>query len=124
MVRAAEDEGKGDIFDRGTGEHASEDVYGHGGKDTREPEPLEVLIEAADGEDALGADQAPDDGGVEEDAAVGAVELVGLVFRADVGDGAEGPFEDADLDDGGPEGGDGLGHEHGARGDLHVLAYL
>ena len=38
------------------------------------------------------------------------------------GTGKEGPAEDGDLDEGGPYGGDGLGEEHGARRNLHVLA--
>lgn len=45
------------------------------------------------------------------------------MFGADVRDrAAEGPFEDADLHDAGPDGGDGLRHEHGSPWDLHVLA--
>lgn len=122
-VAAAEDEGGGEVAEGGAGEGAGEGVEEDRGEGAGEPEVLEVGVEGARGEDALGADEAPDDGGVEEDAAVGAVELAALVLGADVCDGAaEGPFEDADLDDGGPDGGDGLRHEHGTPGDLHVLA--
>ena len=86
---------------------------------------MEVCIEGAETEDSLWADQPPDDGRIEEDATVGAVEFVGLVFGTDVGDGAtECPAEDGDLYDGGPEGGDGLGHEHGTPGNFHVHAEL
>ena len=123
LAGATEDERHGDVFDGRFGEHARQYVDDDGGHDPCEPKPLEVLIETADGENALGADEPPDDGGVEEDAAIGTVELVGLVFGADVGDGAaESPFQNADLHNTGPEGGNGLGHEHGAGRDLHVLA--
>lgn len=123
LAAAAEDEGRGQVAEVGLGEGAREAVEEDGRQGAREPEPLEVGVDGARGEDALGPDEPPDDGGVEEDAAVGAVEFVGLVLGADVGDGAaEGPFQDGDLHDAGPEGGDGLGHEHGAPGDLHVLA--
>ena len=84
---------------------------------------MEVCIEGARAEDSLRADQPPDDGSIEEDPTVGAVEFVGLVFGTDVGNSAaESPAEDGDLHDGGPEGGDRLGHEHRAPGDLHVHA--
>ena len=63
----------------------------------------------AGGEDAAGTDEAPDDGGVEEDAAVGAGEVGRLFAGADVGDGAEGPVHDGDLDEAGPDCCGGLG---------------
>ena len=123
LTAAAEDEGGGEVAEGEAGESAGEGVEDDGGERAGEPKVLQVRVDGAGGEDALGADETPDDGGVEEDAAVGAVELVGLVLGADVGDGAtEGPFEDGDLHDAGPEGGDGLRHEHGAPRDLHVLA--
>lgn len=44
------------------------------------------------------------------------------MLGADVGNGAaEGPFEHGNLYDAGPEGGDGLGNEHAAGWDFHVL---
>ena len=48
------------------------------------------------------------------------------MLGADVFDGVgeEGPAEDGDLDDAGPDRGDGLADEHGSRGDLHVLSEL
>lgn len=86
---------------------------------------MEVHVDATWGEDALRPDETPDDGSVEEDAAVGAVELVGLVLGADILDGAaKGPLQDRHFHDAGPEGGDGLGHKHGTDGNLHVLAQL
>lgn len=81
---AAEDEGRGEVAERGAGEGAGEGVEEDRGEGAGEPEVLEVGVEGARGEDALGADEAPDDGGVEEDAAVGAVEFARLVFGADV----------------------------------------
>jgi len=93
LVRPAEDERKGDVFDRCAREHAREYVDEYWSEDAGEPEPLQVCVETSDGEDALRANQSPDYGCVEKDAAIGAVELVGLVFGADVLDGAtESPF--------------------------------
>ncbi len=63
----------------------------------------------AGGEDTAGANEAPDDGGVEKDAAVGAGEVGDLFGGADVLDGAEGPFHNGDLDEAGPDCCDGLG---------------
>ena len=86
---------------------------------------MEVHVDGAGRKDALRADETPDDGSVEEDAAVRAVELVDLVLGADVHDGAaKSPLQNCDLDDTSPEGGDGLRHEHGAPWNLHVLAQL
>ena len=123
LSTAAEDERSGEIAPRAAGkctrERVKEDRSGH----TGEPEILEVGVDGSGGEDALRTDETPDDGGVEKDPAVRAIELVGLVFGADVGNGAaESPLEDGDLDDAGPDGGDSLGHEHGTPWNLHVLA--
>ena len=60
----------------------------------------------------------------EEDAAAWAGEVVGLGGLADAGDGFEGVVQDEDLDEAGKGRGDDLGHEHGARRDLHVVAEL
>ena len=113
LAAAAENKRRGQVSEIGAGESAREGVEEDGGERAGQPEVLEVSVDGSRGEDALGADETPDDGGVEEDAAVGAVELVGLVLGANVRDGAaERPFEDGDLDDAGPKGGDGLRHEH------------
>lgn len=50
--------------------------------------------------------------------------MLGLVTFTDVFDVVQGKVEDGDLDEAGKGGGDDLGHEHGARGDLHVVAEL
>lgn len=89
-----------------------------------EPEVHEWAVELAGGEDAGGADRAPDYGGCEEDAAVGAGEVVWLVAGADGGDGGEGPVHHGDLDDRGPEAGEHLGGEGDSRGDFHVVAWV
>lgn len=47
--------------------------------------------------------------------------MVGLGLGADVGDAAESPFENGDLHEAGPEGGDYLGAEHDARSHFHVV---
>ena len=64
------------------------------------------------------------EGGVtgKEDAAAGAGEVVGLGGLADAGDGFEGVVEHEDLHEAGKCGSHDLGHEHGARRDLHVVA--
>lgn len=122
-VAAAEDERGGEVAEGRAGEGAGEGVEEDGGQGAGQPEVLQVGVQGARGEDALRADEAPDDRGVEEDAPVGAVELAALVFGADVRDrAAEGPFEHPDLHDAGPDGGDGLRHEHGSPWDLHILA--
>ena len=123
LAGPTEDERRVEVAEVHLGEHAGETVeYDRcGGAD--EPEPLEVCVDGARAEDPLWAYQAPYDGSVEEDTAVGAIEFVGLVLGADVRDGAaEGPAEDGDLHDGGPEGGDGLSYEHGTPGNFHVHA--
>ena len=63
----------------------------------------------AGGKDAAGANKAPDDGSVEEDTTIGAGEVGDLGRRAYVRDGAEGPFQDGDLDEAGPDCCDRLG---------------
>ncbi len=123
VAAAAKDQRRGQVSEVGAGEGASEGVEDDGSEGAGQPEVLEVGVDGARGEDALRSDETPDDGCVEKDAAVGAVELVGLVLGANVRDGAaERPFEDGDLDDTSPNGGDGLRHEHGAPWDLHILA--
>ncbi len=123
LTRPAKDEGEGHVLYGCTGEHACKDIDEDWSEDAGKPEPLQVRIQAASREDALWADQAPYDGCIEENATSGAVELVGLMSGADIGDGApKSPFQDADLHDAGPQGGDCLSHEHGSWWDLHVLA--
>lgn len=58
----------------------------------------------------------------EKDSAARTGESVALVNIADVVDAAEGEVEDGNLDKAGHGGGDDLGHEHGARRHLHVVA--
>ena len=83
---------------------------------------MEAAVEGAVGEDALGADEAEDDRGIEEDAAVGAGEVVCLAGLADVFYVAEGSFHDCELHDPRPERGDYLSEEGYALGDLEVEA--
>lgn len=123
LATTAKDEGSGEVAERSAGEGASEGVEEDWCQRAGHPEPLEIGVDRARREDALRADETPDDGSVEENAAVGAVELVGLMFGADIFDSAaKSPFEDCDLNDASPYSGDGLRHEHGTPWDLHVLA--
>jgi hypothetical protein len=55
------------------------------------PEPLEIAVNAAFGENALRTDDAPYDGVAEEDTAVGAGVFVFLIFVTDIFNVAEGP---------------------------------
>lgn len=100
--------------------HVEVNAHGDDGADDKEKE--EAGVDTAGGEHAVRADEAPDDGGGEEDAAAGAGEVVGLVGLADVGDVGEGEVEDDDLDEAGEGCGDYLGEEHGPGRDFHVMA--
>ena len=84
VTTAAEDERCREVSEREFGKHAGKDVDQYRGKDTSEPEPLQIGVYASWREDALGTDQAPDDGGVEKDTPAGTIEFVGLVFRTNV----------------------------------------
>jgi len=84
---------------------------------------LEVGVQASCRENTLRADHTPYNGGVEEHTTIGTIEFVGLVLGANICDSAaESPFKHCNLYDAGPKGGDCLCHEHGTRGDFHVLA--
>ena len=84
LATAAEDERSGEVAEGSSGEGASEGIEEDRCQRAGHPEPLEIGVDAARGEDSLRADKTPDDGSVEEDAAVRAVEFVDLVFRADI----------------------------------------
>ena len=95
LATAAEDEGSGEIAERSAGEGASEGVEEDGGQCAGKPEVLEVGVDGSGGEDALWTDETPDDGSVEKDAAVGTVELVGLVLGTNICYGStKSPLED------------------------------
>ena len=123
LTTAAVDERCREVPERHFGKHAGKDVDQHRGKDTSEPEPLQVGVYASWREDALRTDQAPDDGGVEKDTPIGTIEFVGLVFGTDVCDcSTKGPLKYTHLDDTGPECCNSLGHEHRAWWNLHILS--
>lgn len=81
---AAEDEGGGEVAERSTGEGASEGVEEDGSQCAGHPEPLEIGVYRAGREDALRTNETPDDGSVEEDTTVGAIEFVDLVLGANI----------------------------------------
>ena len=88
-----------EIFDVRSREHACAKVDKDGEEDACEPEPLKVDVDATGRENALRANETPDDGGVEEDSSVRAGEAVLLVLGADAFDrSSEAPFKDSDLD--------------------------
>jgi len=70
----------------------------------------------------LGTNEAEDDGGVEENAAVGTGEIVYLAGLANVFYMAKSPFHYCELYDAGPEGGDYLSEEGYALGDFEIEA--
>lgn len=84
-------------------EAARQEPGGDGERGAEEPVPLQGRVDAAGAEHARGSDDAPDDGRGVEDAGAGAGVAVGLVRLADARDGAQGPVEDGDLDDAGPD---------------------
>jgi hypothetical protein len=69
----------------------------HRHESTNPEEVQQARIDLAERVDARGPDGAPDDGGGEDGAAVGAGEAVGLVRGADFGDVVEHPEGYADL---------------------------
>ena len=90
----------------------------------KEPVPLENAVDLARAEDTGWADGTPNDGGGVEDFSTRASEGEFLVVGADVGNAAESPVKDRDLDYGGPEHSNTLSSEHGTRRNLHVVAHL
>lgn len=81
---AAEDKRSGEVAKGGAGEGASEGVEDYRCQNTSQPEVLEVGVDGARGEDALGTDETPDNGSVEKDATIGAVEFIDLVLGAHI----------------------------------------
>ena len=100
-------ENQGSVQELGTalGPFASNNPDNGRQGESGEPEPLEASVHLANGEHALGTDDTPDDGGVEEDAAVGAGVVVCLMGVANIANATERPVC--------PEG--------DTRGDLHVV---
>lgn len=122
VVSSDEDEGPVDVFPELFAGVFVEEVGDEGG-DGADPEEVEEGgVDAADGVETTGADEAPDDGGGVDGSTVGTGEAVGLVGGADVLDVAEHPDGDAGLGEGAEDGGEALGHEEGARGDFEVVA--
>jgi len=73
-------------------------------------------------EELAWADYTPEDAAVEVDPCERAGEAAYGVRGADAGDVGEHPVQDADLRDGGDNGGDHLYGEEGAGWDFHVVA--
>ena len=109
LAGAGEDDGGVEVADVRFGPGPGAEVEENRGEGADDPEVHQGGVDLPGGEDAAGADEAPDDGGVEEDTAVGAGEMRDLSRRAHVFDGAEGPFHNGDLDEAGPDGCYGLG---------------
>jgi hypothetical protein len=109
------------------GERPVQRVLDDGARRADEEEPVERAVVAERDEDAAWADEAPDDGRVEEDAVVGArsraVDGEERVI-ADVLDGAQQPVRHPEVDRDGDDGPDELHQEHGLGRDLHVVPEL
>ena len=122
-AQAAEDDGQVDFAPRAAGGPAAADEPDEDRGDKADCEcPDEWSVEGAGAEEALRADDAPEDGAVEVHAGDGAGEAVDCVGGAEVGDVGEHPVQDADLDHAGDEGGGYLDFEEEFGGDLHVVA--
>lgn len=120
----AEDERHVDVAELALGEHAGQQVEDGRAQGAGDEKVHEPVVDLAGAEDALRADQTPDDGSVEEDATAGAGVVVDLLRVADVGDGAKGPVQHGDLHDAGPHGGDDLAGEERPGRDLDVVTHL
>lgn len=84
--------------------------------------PDKVAVEGATAKESARADDTPEYGAVEVHACERAGEAVDGLGRAQAGDVGEEPVEDADLGEGGDEGGDHLHCEEETGRDFHVVA--
>ena len=123
-ARTTKDKGHVDVAERRFREHACEQVEERWTQSAGNEEIHQTVVELTRTEDTRWADKTPDYRGVEEDAPAGTAVVVYLIPGADVFDGAEGPIEDGDLDDGGPDGSHHLPGEEHARRDFHVVAHF
>ena len=122
-AEAAEEDGQVDLAPRAAGRAAAaREPDGDGGDEADGEGPDERAVEGAVAEEALRADDAPEDGAVEVHAGYGAGEAVDRFRGADAGDVGEHPVEDADLDEAGDERGGNLNFEEEFGRDLHVVA--
>lgn len=122
-AQAAEEDGEVDAApDAAGGAAAADEPDEDRGDEADEEGPDQRPVEGAGAEEALRADDPPEDGAVEVHAGDGAGEAVDRVGGADVGDVGEHPVQDADLDDAGDEGGGDLDFEEEFGRDLHVVA--
>lgn len=119
---SAEDEGEVDVSPDRAGITLGEEPRDDGCDGADQPEPLQTAVEGLAGEHASRADGAPDHGSRVEDLGLWAGELICLVVLADVGDVAERPVHDGDLDNRRPHRGHQLGREHDPGRDLHIMA--
>ena len=124
VAGAGEDDRRGEVAEVASRPRPGGEVDEDGSKGANDPKVKEAGIDLTRAEDTAWPDESPDNAGVEEDAGLRAGEVTALVPGADVGDCAKGPVHDADLHEAGPDGGDDLRHEHGSRGNFHVVAEL
>lgn len=113
-----------EVFQRTVGVFLGSVEDDHGSDGAKEEEEEQAGVDLARAEHSGGADEAPDHGGGEEDSPARAGEVFGLGGCADILDRAEGVVEHRDLDEAGEGGCHDLAHEHGPRGDLHVVPEL
>ena len=123
IAQAAEEDGEVDFAEDVAAALAAADEPNEDRGDEADGEgPDEGSVEGAGAEEALRADDAPEDAAVEVYTGEGAGEAVDGFGRADVGDVGEHPVQDANLDDARDEGGGDLDLEEQFGGDLHVVA--
>lgn len=123
-AHGAEDDGQVDLAEEAVLLAAAVEPQRDGQEGAEGEAPDEGAVDCRGAEELAGADDAPEDGAVEVHAGNGAGEAVDGLGGADAADVCKHPVEDADLGDGGDEGGDDLDEEHDARRDLHVVAEL
>ena len=122
-AQTAEDDGEVYLAPRAAGGAAAADEPDEDRGDEADWEcPDQRSVEGVLAEEAVRADDAPEDGAVEVHAGDGADEAVDCLGGAEVGDVGEHPVEDADLDDAGDEGGGDLDFEEEFGRDFHVVA--
>lgn len=124
QTTTTENDGSAEVADGGLGPGTSTKVDQDRKNSAGQPEPHHVGVHLTRGEDPLWSNDTPDDGGVEEDTAVGTAEVVDLGLTADIGNGTEGPVHDTDLNNRGPQTSNHLGGKGDTGRNLHVVTKL
>jgi len=123
-TETCEENGDVDVAPEGKGIAAGEEVEGDREEDADGEEKQKAGVSLSDVKHVLRSKTSPDDGGGEPSHRSRAAEAVLLLGRADIRDIHEHPVLNEGAKDGGDDSSDDLDREHGARGNLHVVAKL